>query len=147
MDTEIKSLEYLLREINHKMNLVTKNYLNSKNITMSRFWVLNKLHSDEAITMKQLQSQLLLSPSTLTGLIDNLVADDLVSRWRDTKDRRLVFLKLTVKGSNLLNEILEYRTLVLKKIVSKCTKDIDLNMLNKNLETLLKMSNNIDAIL
>ncbi|MGF7396942.1 hypothetical protein PGH24_03840 [Thermoanaerobacterium thermosaccharolyticum] len=57
MDTEIKSLEYLLREINHKMNLVTKNYLNSKNITMSRFWVLNKLHSDEAITMKQLQSQ------------------------------------------------------------------------------------------
>lgn len=95
--------------------------------------------------MKQLQSQLLLSPSTLTGLIDNLVADDLVSRWRDTKDRRLVFLKLTDKGSNLLNEILEYRTLVLKKIVSKCTKDIDLNMLNKNLETLLTMSNNIDT--
>ncbi|MDI3311708.1 MAG: MarR family transcriptional regulator [Thermoanaerobacterium sp.] len=142
MDGEIKLLEYLLREINHRMNLVTRNYLNSKEITMSRFWVLNKLSQDEAITMKQLQSQLLLSSSTLTGLIDNLVADDLVSRWRDDKDRRLVFLKLTEKGSMLLNEILDYRTKMLKKIVDTCGSDIDMYTLNKNLQTLLNASCN-----
>ncbi|MGF7431437.1 MarR family transcriptional regulator [Thermoanaerobacterium thermosaccharolyticum] len=143
MDAEIKSLEYLLREINHKMNLVTRNYLNNKNITMSRFWVLNKLHTDEPITMKQLQAQLVLSSSTLTGLIDNLVNDDLVSRWRDTKDRRLVYLKLTDKGHKLLNDILEYRSSILKEVIDKGAKEIDLKLLNENLEILLKMSNEI----
>ncbi|MEG6566158.1 MarR family transcriptional regulator [Thermoanaerobacterium saccharolyticum] len=145
MDAEINLLEYLLREINHRMNLVTRNYLNNKEITMSRFWVLNKLSQDEAITMKQLQSQLLLSSSTLTGLIDNLVADDLVYRWRDEKDRRLVFLKLTEKGAMLLNEILEYRTKMLKKIVDTCGDSIDINTLNKNLKTLLNASG--DAVI
>ncbi|AFK87080.1 MULTISPECIES: MarR family winged helix-turn-helix transcriptional regulator [Thermoanaerobacterium] len=145
MDAEINLLEYLLREINHRMNLVTRNYLNNKEITMSRFWVLNKLSQDEAITMKQLQSQLLLSSSTLTGLIDNLVADDLVYRWRDDKDRRLVFLKLTEKGAVLLNEILEYRTKMLKKIVDMCGDSIDIDTLNKNLKTLLNASD--DAVI
>ncbi|HCD09293.1 MAG TPA: MarR family transcriptional regulator, partial [Thermoanaerobacter sp.] len=76
----IDNLEMFLREINHILNLYTRSYLNEKNITMARFWVMNKLSADNPITMKELQRRLLLAPGTLTGLVDNLVSDGLVER-------------------------------------------------------------------
>ncbi len=143
MGNEIKLLECLLREINHRMNLVTRTFLCEKGLTMSRFWVLNKLSIDKPITMKELQSQLLLAPATLTGLVDNLVSDNLVERWRDNSDRRLVYLVLTDAGQKNLNDILEYRSFVLKKIIEDNNCHIDLKELNKNLKSLLENSEKV----
>lgn len=137
MENEISVLETYLREISRIINLFTKNYLNKKGLTMSRFWVLNKLSLDNPITMSQLQKELLLSPGTLTGLIDNLVEDNLVKRWRDDYDRRLVFLLLTDKGYKLLEEILHYRTTLLSNIPAE--KNIDITFLNNNLKEILSV--------
>ncbi|MDI6604496.1 MAG: MarR family transcriptional regulator [Thermoanaerobacteraceae bacterium] len=137
MENEISVLETYLREISRIINLFTKNYLNKKGLTMSRFWVLNKLSLDNPITMSQLQKELLLSPGTLTGLIDNLVEDNLVKRWRDDNDRRLVFLLLTDKGYKLLEEILHYRSTLLSNIPAE--KNIDITLLNNNLKEILSV--------
>lgn len=128
----IDNLEMFLREINHILNLYTRSYLSEKNITMARFWVMNKLSADNAITMKELQRRLLLAPGTLTGLVDNLVSDGLVERWRDETDRRLVYLKLTQAGDKLLKEILQYRTSILANILKKID-GLDVERLNKDL--------------
>lgn len=137
---DIIELEMLFREINHKINLCTRCYLNEKGITMSRFWVMNKLSFDKPITMKDLQKKLLLAPATLTGLIDNLVNDKLVKRWRDNVDRRLVYLTLTKEGQELLNDILQYRA----SIFMDSLKDIEaLNIegLNHDLALILDRLN------
>ncbi|MGI1691130.1 MarR family winged helix-turn-helix transcriptional regulator [Thermoanaerobacter uzonensis] len=128
----IGNLEMLLREINQILNLYTRSYLNEKNITMARFWVMNKLSVDNPITMKELQRRLLLAPGTLTGLVDNLVNDGLVERWRDETDRRLVYLKLTQEGDKLLKEILQYRTSILANILEKID-GLDVEQLNSDL--------------
>ncbi|AEM78972.1 MarR family winged helix-turn-helix transcriptional regulator [Thermoanaerobacter wiegelii] len=128
----IDNLELFLREINHILNLYTRSYLNEKNITMARFWVMNKLSDDNPITMKELQRRLLLAPGTLTGLVDNLVSDGLVERWRDETDRRLVYLKLTQEGDKLLKEILQYRTSILANILKKID-GLDVERLNRDL--------------
>ncbi|AIS52229.1 transcriptional regulator, MarR family [Thermoanaerobacter kivui] len=128
----IDSLEMFLREINHILNLYTRSYLNEKNITMARFWVMNKLSVDNPITMKELQRRLLLAPGTLTGLVDNLVSDGLVERWRDETDRRLVYLVLTQEGDKLLKEILQYRTSILANILKKID-GLDVERLNSDL--------------
>lgn len=128
----IDNLEMFLREINHILNLYTRSYLNEKNITMARFWVMNKLSADNPITMKELQRRLLLAPGTLTGLVDNLVSDGLVERWRDETDRRLVYLKLTQEGDKLLKEILQYRTSILVNILKKID-GLDVERLNSDL--------------
>jgi len=128
----IDNLEMFLREINHILNLYTRSYLNEKNITMARFWVMNKLSADNPITMKELQRRLLLAPGTLTGLVDNLVSDGLVERWRDETDRRLVYLKLTQPGDKLLKEILQYRTSILANILKKID-GLDVERLNSDL--------------
>ncbi|EGD53151.1 transcriptional regulator, MarR family [Thermoanaerobacter ethanolicus JW 200] len=130
--THIGNLEMLLREINHILNLYTRSYLNEKNITMARFWVMNKLSVDNPITMKELQRRLLLAPGTLTGLVDNLVSDGLVKRWRDETDRRLVYLVLTHEGDRLLKDILKYRVSILANILEKID-GLDVERLNSDL--------------
>lgn len=132
----VDGLEMLLREINHIMNLYTRSYLNRANMTMARFWVMNKLSVGGPITMKELQKELLLAPGTLTGLVDNLVSDGLVERWRDGDDRRLVYLKLTQKGDALLKDILKYRTAILADVL-KNIDGLDLERLIQGLELLL----------
>jgi len=132
----IADLEMLLREINHALNLYTRCFLNEKGITMSRFWVMNKLSLDKPITMKDLQKHLLLAPATLTGLIDNLVDDRLVKRWRDDTDRRLVYLALTPEGHKLLNDILQYRISIFENSL-KNLDEINVEQINDDLRLIL----------
>lgn len=133
---KLADLEMLLREINHQINLYTRCFLNEKGITMSRFWVMNKLSLDKPITMKDLQKQLLLAPATLTGLIDNLVEDNLVKRWRDDADRRLVYLALTPEGHRLLKEILQYRISIFENSLKNFEK-VNIEQINDDLRMIL----------
>lgn len=133
---DIADLEMLLREINHALNLYTRCFLNKKGITMSRFWVMNKLSLDKPITMKELQRHLLLAPATLTGLIDNLAYDGLVKRWRDDTDRRLVYLALTPEGQKLLNDILHYRTSIFQNSL-KGLDQLNIGQINGDLRLIL----------
>jgi DNA-binding MarR family transcriptional regulator len=137
LDTKILAeLEMLLREINHQINLYTRCFLNEKGITMSRFWVMNKLSLDKPITMKDLQKKLLLAPATLTGLIDNLVDDMLVKRWRDDNDRRLVYLTLTPEGHKLLSDILQCRISIFENSL-KNLDEINIEQINDDLRLIL----------
>ncbi|MBN9166488.1 MAG: MarR family transcriptional regulator, partial [Myxococcales bacterium] len=43
--------------------------------------------------------------STVTGIIDRMERENLVSRERSKEDRRVVYIKLTAKGRRLAEEI------------------------------------------
>ncbi|WP_258359992.1 MarR family winged helix-turn-helix transcriptional regulator [Moorella sulfitireducens] len=133
---ETRELELLLRQISHLMNHYTRAYLNGRGLTMARFWVLSSLAADKPITMGELQRRLFLAPATLTGLVDGLVEEKLVRRWRDDNDRRLVFLALTPAGEEFLAEILHYRASVLEKALAN-QDNLDLEQLNVFLHLLL----------
>lgn len=61
---------------------------------------------------------MMLAPATITGLVDGLVQSGLVSRERDEEDRRLVLLKLTPAGKELVDEVLDYRASVLQSALN-----------------------------
>jgi DNA-binding MarR family transcriptional regulator len=70
------------------------------NTTLPRFDVLAALHRKEAgMTMTALSRQLLVSNGNITGIIDRLVADGLVMRMADARDRRATFVRLTREGA------------------------------------------------
>jgi DNA-binding MarR family transcriptional regulator len=91
------------------LNKYVKCRLAKKGLSQSRFWVINNLTADQSLTMGDLQKRLGLSSATLTGLVDGLAENDLVYRWRDNNDRRVVFLTLTPAGASLRSEINQYR--------------------------------------
>jgi DNA-binding MarR family transcriptional regulator len=76
----------------------------SYDITLPRFDVLSQLSraqrdgAVDGITMGELSKRMMVSAGNVTGLVDALVADKLVVRQAQSKDRRSARAKLTAKG-------------------------------------------------
>jgi DNA-binding MarR family transcriptional regulator len=131
----IQDLENLLQQIVIQLNKHVKCHLSKKGLSQSRYWVINNLTADQPLTMGDLQKRIGLSSATLTGLVDGLAEDDLVRRWRDDNDRRVVFLTLTPAGVILRSEINRYRCEVLRSALSG--QQIDFDSLNAALNIVL----------
>jgi DNA-binding MarR family transcriptional regulator len=59
----------------------------------------------ETMSMKDLAEQLLLAHHAAVQMVDRLAKSGLAERAPSAEDRRMVFLKLTAKGSALLDEL------------------------------------------
>jgi DNA-binding MarR family transcriptional regulator len=56
-----------------------------------------------------LADELRVAPSTVTRMVDRLTAKDLVRRYRRRDDRRATWVILTVRGRDLVGEVMRHR--------------------------------------
>jgi DNA-binding MarR family transcriptional regulator len=73
-------------------------------MTGPQLWALWELGRTSPLSLKDLAASMHLSPSTVVGVIDRLIAKDLVTREPDQADRRRVCLSLSSKGRELLDQ-------------------------------------------
>ena len=73
----------------------------SADLTVAQLRVLLLLHTQAQMRMSAIASHLGIALSTATGILDKLVAKELVMREADKEDRRLVICKLSQKGKRL----------------------------------------------
>jgi len=85
------------------------NYLTKGVITLPQVWALRHLSRQRECPMRELADFMKMGFSSVTGLVDRLVKQGLVARRRTEKDRRVVFVEITVKGRKALKEILDQR--------------------------------------
>jgi DNA-binding MarR family transcriptional regulator len=71
-------------------------------ITGPQLWALWELGRGTPLSLKDLAARMHLSPSTVVGVVDRLVAKDLVVREADQVDRRRVCLSLSSQGRSLI---------------------------------------------
>jgi DNA-binding MarR family transcriptional regulator len=124
----MQEFDNLLQRIVLQLNQHVRCFLSKKGLSLSRYWVIKNLSSDQPLTMGDLQKNLGLSSATLTGLVDGLVEAGLVYRRRDDNDRRVVFLTLTPAGVALQGEIHQHRTELLRSALAD--RQIDFDSLN-----------------
>ena len=74
-------------------------------VTAAQLSALRVLERHGDLTHSELAQMLLLSASTVSGMVDRLVKGKLVSRVRSQKDRRLVRVVLSAAGKELLAAI------------------------------------------
>jgi DNA-binding MarR family transcriptional regulator len=75
-------------------------------LTMPQFMSLAALSMQpEAYSMSDLTNVTLHEPATMTGIVDRLVKMGLVERSRSKADRRVVLVKITPSGLDLLQQI------------------------------------------
>ncbi len=74
------------------------------NLTVPQFLVLiNLVHGEQTCTIGDLANKLFQSNATMTGIIDRLEKEHLVTRTRGSEeDRRKVTVQVTAKGRSLL---------------------------------------------
>ena len=70
-------------------------------ITSTQFLTLKALHLNGPLPQRDLASRLLRTGGNVTVVVDNLERQGLVTRERDTEDRRMVFVRLTQAGQEL----------------------------------------------
>jgi DNA-binding MarR family transcriptional regulator len=78
-------------------------------LNVGEFKVLLRLReaNDETLTAGALADMLDLSPSAMTNRLDRLEEDGLVSRARDTEDRRSVLVSITPRGEEIVGQAVE----------------------------------------
>jgi len=81
--------------------------MSMRGINFPQYTVLALLDETGEITMGRLAGKLGTTMGAATNLVDKLVYADLVERKRSTEDRRIVTVKLSAKGSELLGQIQE----------------------------------------
>jgi DNA-binding MarR family transcriptional regulator len=88
-------------------------------LTMPQLKTLIYVSKNEAATSGQIAASLGVGLSTITGIVDRLAEQNLVSRREDPRDRRITRVVPTPSGVELVDELIEYRNEVVTAILSR----------------------------
>ena len=115
--------------------------LDKLNITYTQYITLLVLWEKDNILVKELGEKLYLESNTLTPLLKKLETKDLITRVRDTNDKRKVFIALTKKGYDLKKDADNIPKELMCKITLNQEKLKQLKSLLKELTVDIKNNN------
>jgi len=95
------------------------NYLSRGQISQPQFWALEYLSRKGDCLMSELAAFLNISRPAATGLIDRLIAQKMVVRRMDQKDRRTVLVGTTPRGQKIVAGIWEQKRRSMVKVFSR----------------------------
>jgi DNA-binding MarR family transcriptional regulator len=98
---------YWLKRTYRDMTNIHDQKLSKHGLSTSQVGVLAQLWKKNGLTQKEIQEKLGIRPSSLTGLVDNMVAKGWMARKADPDDARVKRLFLTEEGKVLEEVCLE----------------------------------------
>ena len=101
VDEVIEAIVYLYTESRR----LTKELARRADLTGPQLTVVKMLEQIGDLSLSELSERIRAQNSTVTGIIDRMVRENLVLRERSKEDRRVVFIRLTPKGRKLAQEI------------------------------------------
>ena len=93
------------------------------NLTIAQLKSLFYISAREKTNFKKLAEALNVTPPNVTGIIDRLVEQGLVSRTENPEDRRIMLLQITAGGRELLNNLREKHINAMTKILGHLTME------------------------
>lgn len=97
--------------------------LHAHGLTFPQWFIVKSLRRDGRRTAKELADILGVTPANVTGIVDRLERDGLVTRSRGNEDRRVVYVRLTEAGHRKAEEILGFGARVLGDLFDGWTAD------------------------
>lgn len=98
------------------------NELYKGRISLPLFLILEFLQLKGESQMSILAKAMRVTTAAMTGFIERLVRDGYVVRQSHPKDRRIIKIKVTFKGANLVRKISQERRLMVIKIFGKISE-------------------------
>jgi DNA-binding MarR family transcriptional regulator len=97
--------------------------LQKENITHQQMGLLFTIHERQPVMGKEIAQELFLTASSITQVVDSLVHAGYVTRQQDTKDRRIVYLRLTEQGEQKIAHLNSLRKKFLYMSVETLTDE------------------------
>jgi len=96
-----KEIIYSIRKLIQAGEHYTKELNKIYNVSATQINCLLALHEDGPLPLSQIAKHVMVTSSTVTGVIDRLEKKDLVRRLRISQDRRVITVELTNTGKIL----------------------------------------------
>jgi len=109
-DKFTSAIQAIFPKLMHYLNAEENRELTGLGITPSQINALLVLYFHDDLTMGRLSSEIYLAESAATRLVNRLVNLNLVKRFGDEKDRRVVRVALTSYGRELARLVFERRS-------------------------------------
>lgn len=103
-DPKVKAYVKLVRSSEALHSQVSRG-LAVEGLSASQFSTLKVLRIYGRLSQRDIAKLILKSDGNITVLVDNLESMELVTRDRDKKDRRVVYVQLTAKGEKFFDEL------------------------------------------
>ncbi len=87
--------------------------------SISQMRTLSAFHEDKEYTMSELSKKALVKMPSMTEMVDRLVADGMLERVRDIRDRRVVKVRLTSYGKKMHKQFVATRKNEMNKLFGK----------------------------
>lgn len=107
------------------------------NLSIAQLKSLLFIASKGKTNFKKIAEALGVTPPNITGIIDRLVEQGLVSRTENPEDRRIMLLQVTDKGQQLLANLRERRVNYMRQVLARMSEE-ELLILSKGLSALVK---------
>jgi DNA-binding MarR family transcriptional regulator len=91
----------------------------SVDLTMQQLKALMCVTTADGATSGQIARKLGVGLSTVTGIVDRLTEQDLVTRQEDREDRRITRILPTPRARALVDDLLRYRNEVVTEVLSR----------------------------
>lgn len=135
----IASIEAAQHTLGRRFGAARANPLMSLNLTMRQLKVLLTLARGGACTGQELTAEMGVSFATVTGIVDRLAAQGLVTRREDPADRRVRLLELTEKGRKLVSSVIDAGSAQYRRLLSRLELD-ELRALDKLVHRLSELA-------
>jgi DNA-binding MarR family transcriptional regulator len=133
----VREIIELQRQVSRALGQYTPDTWMELNVTIAQLKSLVFIAKEGATNLRKLAAALGVTPSNVTGIIDRLVEQGLVSRQENSEDRRMLVLQATDKGKALLDNLRERRISHLSEVLARMNQE-DLSSLARGLSSLAK---------
>jgi len=119
----IKKITALQREMAKTMRRHAFKHWMTLSMSTSQMKSLMCIIENEKLSSKKLADMLDVTPANVTGVIDKLIEQGLVSRSESAQDRRVVFLEATEAGKKLIENLEQHASEQSSRMLSAMTED------------------------
>ena len=98
-------LAYIVASVNKQLEAELQDQLRAAGMPIEKLRILEVLADGAGVPMGELAVRALIEPTTLTKIVDRMVADGLVLRLLDAQDRRRVLIGLAPAGKIALRRV------------------------------------------
>jgi DNA-binding MarR family transcriptional regulator len=133
----IKQIIELQREARRALRQYVPDAWVDLNLTIAQLKSLFLIAHHGNMNLKRLAEELGVTSSNVTGIVDRLVRQGLVTRQEDPNDRRMLQLQVTDKGEAILASLREQTVSSMSEVLARMSVK-DLSSLARGLSSLIK---------
>ncbi len=112
---------FSLGKVSRQMTRVYRERLAQYRLSQPQFFLLIALYEKDDVLITRLAEKVALDKSTLTGILDRLERDGLITRQAKPDDRRAIYVRLTERSLSMRNDLTHIYEATNQQFISRLT--------------------------